>query len=102
MTNNQLIENKKDNFFMKIKKFFKNMFNKKETTTQITPNNQTIQDNEAEKKKFMKVYNMAKRGDIDVLMLTPEILEKINALMEEEIMLKEKELNEMKAKLNVY
>lgn len=53
-----------------------------------------------DKKEFLELYENSKKGNVDLLKIPPEILKKMCILLEEEIRLKEKEIEIIKAKLN--
>ena len=53
-----------------------------------------------EKKDFLELYNNAKKGNIDLLSLPPETLKKMCTLLEEEIKMKERDIQIIQAKLN--
>ena len=109
MSNNQLIE-RKENIFKKIKNFFKGFFFKKEEYNYTNPVSQNIEkvknpdiDKYAtDKKEFLELYENSKKGEVDLLSLSPDTLKKMCALLEEEIKMKERNNEIKRAKLNAY
>lgn len=103
MNNNQLVKYKKS-IFSKIKSFFKNLFSKKQVTVPIQ--NEIIENNknnyEENKRAFMDLYEKAKNGDIDLFSIDPDKMEKMCKLLEEEIKIKERNLQEIRNALNAY
>ena len=59
----------------------------------------SIDSNKIEKKDFLELYENAKRGKIDLYQLPKATLEKICALLEEEIKIKEKDIEIIKTKI---
>lgn len=53
------------------------------------------------KKEFLELYGNSKKGKVDLLTLPPEILKKMCILLEEEIKIKERQLEKLKAQINV-
>ena len=109
MNNNQLIE-RKENIFTKIKNFFRGLFSKKKEyncTNSIAQNIQETEPNnieqyETDKKEFLEIYEKSKKGEVDLLSLSPDALKKMCALLEEEIKMKEKNNEIKREKLNAY
>ena len=108
MNNNQLIE-RKENIFTKIKNFFRGLFSKKKEyncTNSIAQNIQETEPNNIEKVKVMensrRLYEKSKKGEVDLLSLSPDTLKKMCALLEEEIKMKEKNNEIKREKLNAY
>lgn len=109
MNNNQLIE-RKESIFTKIKNFFLRKFGSKnksanenivvQNVTETKENN--VKTYEDDKKEFLQLYEDSKNGKIDLLSLSPEILEKMCILLEEEIKIKEKNNDMKRAKLSEY
>ena len=54
------------------------------------------------KKKFLELYEKAKNNEIDLNTIPPEILKNMCKLLEEEVKIKEIEVERLKAKLNDY
>ena len=52
------------------------------------------------KKNFLELYEKAKNGKVDLYTLTPEILKKMCNLLEEEIKIKNRRIEQLRAKLN--
>lgn len=52
------------------------------------------------KKEFLELYENSKKGNVDLLTLPPEILKKMCILLEEEIKMKERDIEILKAQLN--
>ena len=107
MRNDQLIVHK-ENIFTKIKKFFKGLFFKKEEPNYIESASQNKEEikkidteqYEIDKKEFLELYENSKKGEVDLLSLSPETLKKMCTLIEEEIRIKEKNNEIKRAKLN--
>lgn len=103
MNNNQLVKYK-EGVFSKIKNFFKNLFVKKQVA--IPVHNELIENNknnyDDNKRNFMNLYEKTKKGDIDLFSIAPEKLEKMCKLLEEEIKIKERNLQEKRNSLNAY
>ena len=103
MNNKQLIEYK-ENIFTKIKNFFKNIFRKKQVNsniekTAIIPEEIKKENYKIDKKEFMDIYEKSKTGDIDLFTIPVDKLEKMCILLEEEIKIKERNLDEKRNKL---
>lgn len=108
MNNNQLIKYK-ESVFSKIKNLFKNLFIKKQVVIPVQNelietskiNHKNNKNNyEDNKKNFMDLYEKTKKGDIDLFSIDPEKLEKMCKLLEEEIKIKERNLQEKKNRLS--
>lgn len=56
---------------------------------------------EMNKKEFLKLYEKAKKNQIDLHTLPEETLKKMCTLLEEEIKMKQRDVEILKAKLNV-
>ena len=54
------------------------------------------------KKEFLELYEKAKNDEIDLNTIPPEILKNMCKLLEEEVKIKEIEVERLKAKLNDY
>ena len=57
-------------------------------------------DNKISKKEFLKLYEEAKIGKVDLLQLPPQTLEMMRSLVKEEIKIKKQKITMLKAKLN--
>ena len=103
MNNNQIVKYK-EGIFSKIKNFFKNLFVKKQLA--IPVQNKLIENNKNNyvdnKRNFMDLYEKTKKGDIDLFSIAPEKLEKMCKLLEEEIKIKERNLQEKRNSLKAY
>ena len=107
--NNQLVECK-ENIFTKIKNFFKGLFFRKEDKkyiSQTSPNiNGTekngMREDKIDKRSFLELYEKSKKGEVDLFSLSPEKLEKMCELLEEEIKIKRRNNEIKRAKLNAY
>ena len=55
---------------------------------------------EINKKEFLKLYENSKKGNVDLLTLPPETLKKMCILLEEEIKMKKRGIEKIKAQLN--
>ncbi len=55
---------------------------------------------EINKKEFLELYDNSKKGNVDLLTLPPEILKNMCLLLEEEIKMKERDIELIKSKLN--
>ena len=90
---------KNNNIFSKIKNFFKNLFNNKKklpTAEYIESKENIVEDNEStklNKEQFLDLYERLKQGDVDIFTIDPDEVEKMCMLLEEEIKLKEKQLD---------
>ena len=103
MKDTYLIE-RKDNVFSKIKNWFQGIFFKNKVqkeTKKVTENTYNIEKTdsrlkmyEENKNSFMEIYKKVKNKEIDIDMLDEETTEKICQLLEEEIKLKGKIIND--------
>lgn len=57
-------------------------------------------NNKISKKEFLKLYEEAKIGKVDLLQLPPQTLEMMRSLVKEEIKIKKQKITMLKAKLN--
>lgn len=109
----------KNNFILKITNIIRNFFIKKNKTIMMLDEKKNI-DNETfldtkneidtentkgkkfedEKKEFFRLYNESKKDNFDVFSVDKEKLDKICDMMLEEIKIKQKYIEELKAKLN--
>lgn len=96
--NNSLIV-KKDNIFIRIRNFFKNIF-KREITT-IQDNIETANDYEQEKQNILQTYNKLIKGEILERDIPTEYKEKIRELLKEEIKIHEKVLNDINTECGI-
>lgn len=96
---------KNNNIFIKIKKFFKNLFNK----TKALPLAENIEykeekviaeSNKLSKEQFFDLYEKLKKGDVDIFTIDPDEVEKMCILLEEETKFKEKLLTKRLAEIN--
>ncbi len=62
--------------------------------------NNNIEKYEIDKKEFLELYEKAKKDKVDLNSLPPETLKKMCILLEEEIKIKQKRIDTIKAKLN--
>lgn len=110
MKDTYLIE-RKDNIFSKIKNWFQGIFFKnkiQKETKNVTENTYNIDNTnnniektdsklkmyEEDKNSFMEIYKKVKNKEIDIDMLDEETTEKICQLLEEEVKLKGKIIND--------
>jgi len=93
----------KENLFVKIRKFFKNLF-RKEVKKSDKVNNEEIIVNELDvvqsktKEDIMNIYSKAKKGEYDLENLEVEEIHMLNDLIEEEIKLKAEKLKQLMSK----
>lgn len=90
--------------WMRIKSFFKNLFTpqKKLPIAECKKAKEEIVESKGkklEKGQFFEVYEKLKKGEMDVFSIDPDELEKMCMLLEEEIQLKEKRVEEKKNKI---
>lgn len=85
----------KNSIFIKIKNFFKNIFNnqKKFPLREEKPDTVKMNATELNKKEFLEIYEKIKNGEADILSIDPDVTEKMCILLEEEIKLKQKLLD---------
>ena len=90
----------------KIKEFFKNLFNFK--NKKLLVQNNEIKDKEGRnvnvgisKGEFFDIYNKVKNREIPLDSLGMEELRKIDLMLDEEIKIKTKKIDEQKTKLNM-
>lgn len=95
-----------DGFVSKIKNFFRNLFYSSKKSENIGLANEKKENNIAQnivsKDEFMSIYQKAKNKEIDLETLEPKMLEKMCILLEEEISLKQKKLDEKLLKIKMY
>ncbi len=58
-----------------------------------------IEMSKIDKKEFLELYEKAKKGEVDVYQLPNDVLEKMYILLEEEIRIKERDIEILKEKL---
>lgn len=59
-----------------------------------------IKKREIDKQEFLELYENSKKGNVDLLTLPPETLKEMCKLLEEELKIKEKYVESLKAKLD--
>lgn len=97
-SNNKLVKYKEETLFTKIKKKFLNLFkkNKEETIKQEI----SSQDNNINKKDFFEIYAKVKKHEIDLNTLDKKTLNKIIKMLDEEIALTSKMLEDNMNKIS--
>ena len=98
--NSKEITKIKQNFFTKIKDFFKRIFSKKHkdimlnaSNTVSTPN---LLTNDSQKEQFFDLYNNIKNGKVNVFNVDINKLQKVCQMLEEECKFKEMRLKNTK------
>jgi hypothetical protein len=109
MENNALTTIKQEGFFRKIRNFFIGLFKHQKDTdisqsnTNQNLKNETLKTNyENEKKEIFDLLSKIKNREIDVNTLNQDQLNKVGALLKEEIRIKEKKVNELTTEINIY
>lgn len=99
-------------FFKKKQKNMENYEDSKKPTQEVNESNissiqkesesYTSSNDKLDKKEFLELYENSKKGEVDLLSLSPDTLKKMCALLEEEIKMKERNNEIKRAKLNAY
>ncbi len=86
-----------NNIFIKIKNFIKNIFSTQKRLP--TPQSTNIRQ-DLNKEQFLKLYDDLKSGEADLFSIHPDQMEKICMLLEEEIKLKQNQLDAKLAQIS--